>query len=89
MISAPISRVEAPQDVCQAYCWAPSASENWMPKARAKFCPSSWLVPICSALPSPIIPSQVQVRTAPANRSRSVLWPVSTGIGGDVGHRRS
>ena len=50
-----------------------------MSKGRAKFCPSSWLVPICSALPSPIIPSVVQVRVAPAKRSRAVLWPVSTG----------
>ena len=50
-----------------------------MSKGRAKFCPSSWLVPICRALPSPIIPSHVQVRFAPANRSRAVLWPVSTG----------
>ena len=50
-----------------------------MSKGRAKFCPSSWLVPICRALPSPIIPSQVQVRFAPANRSRAVLCPVSTG----------
>ena len=29
-----------------------------MSKALAKFWPSSWLVPICSALPSPIIASQ-------------------------------
>ena len=49
------------------------------PEGREKFWPSSWLVAICSALPSPIIPSQVQVRVAPANRSRAVLCPVSTG----------
>src|ERR1035438_5676824 len=30
-----------------------------MSKARAKFCPSSWLVAICSALPSRIMPSAV------------------------------
>ena len=51
-----------------------------MSKGLAKFCPNSWLVPICSALPSPIIPSVVQVRLAPAKRSRAVLWPVSTGM---------
>ena len=51
-----------------------------MSKGREKFCPSSWLVPICRALPSPIIPSVVQVRVAPAKRSRAVLWPVSTGM---------
>ena len=51
-----------------------------MSNGREKFCPSSWLVPICSALPSPIIPSQVQVRFAPAKRSRAVLCPVSTGM---------
>ena len=51
-----------------------------MSKGFEKFCPNSWLVPICSALPSPIIPSQVHVRFAPANRSRAVLWPVSTGM---------
>ena len=55
-------------------------SEKRISNARAKFWPSSWLVPICNALPSPIIPSHVHVRVAPANRSRAVLWPVSTGI---------
>ena len=40
-----------------------------MSKARAKFWPSSCDVPICNALPSPIIASQVMVLIAPANRS--------------------
>ena len=40
-----------------------------MPNARAKFWPSSWLVPICSALPSPIIASHVSVFVAPGKRS--------------------
>ncbi len=51
-----------------------------MSKARAKFCPSSWLVPICRALPSRIMASHVQVVVAPAKRSLSVLRPVSTGM---------
>jgi len=51
-----------------------------MSKARAKFWPSSWLVPICRALPSPIMPSSVYVLVAPAKRSRAVLRPTSTGI---------
>ena len=50
-----------------------------MPNALAKFWPSSWLVPICSALPSRIIPSHVHDVSAPANRSRSVLRPTRTG----------
>ncbi len=51
-----------------------------MPKARAKFWPSSWLVAICSALPSPIIPSRVSVLSAPAKRSRAVFMPTTTGM---------
>ena len=51
-----------------------------MSKALAKFCPSSWLVPICSALPSPIMASQVRVLMAPANRSLAVLRPTTTGM---------
>ena len=50
-----------------------------MPKTRAKFWPSSWLVPIWSALVSPIMASQVNVLLAPANRSRAVLSPGTTG----------
>ena len=74
-----MSRVDTPHEVCQTYSSTPSVVVNVMPKALEKFWPSSWLVPICSALPSPIIPSHVQVRVAPAKRSRAVLWPVSTG----------
>ena len=51
-----------------------------MSKARAKFWPSSWLVPICRALPSRIIASQVMVLMAPAKRSRRVLTPTCTGM---------
>ena len=51
-----------------------------MPKTLAKFCPNSWLVPIWSALPSPIIPSHVRLLTAPANRSFAVFSPTTTGI---------
>ncbi len=51
-----------------------------MSKALAKFWPSSWLVPICSALPSPIMASHVIVLMAPANRSLGVLRPTSTGM---------
>ena len=51
-----------------------------MSNALAKFWPSSWLVPICSALPSRIIASQVRVLMAPANRSPAVLRPTSTGM---------
>ena len=61
MISPPTMRVDTPHDVVHAVCCAPVSSRNSMPNARAKFCPSSWLVPICSALPSPIIPSHVNV----------------------------
>ena len=50
-----------------------------MSKALAKFWPRSWLVPICSALPSPIIASQVRVLMAPGKRSAAVLRPGSTG----------
>ena len=80
MISPPIMRVETPHDVCQTYSWVPASVEYWVSKARAKFWPSSWLVPICSALPSPIIASQASVLMAPGNRSRAVLRPVSTGM---------
>ena len=80
MISAPSSRVEAPHDVCHGCCRRPSRSVNSVPNAFEKFWPSSWLVPICSALPSRITPSHVQDRTAPANFSRCVFSPVKTGI---------
>ena len=55
-----------------------------MSKARAKFWPSSWLVAICRALPSPIMPSQVRVLVAPAKRSRAVLRPTRTGAASSV-----
>ena len=57
MISAPIRRVLTPQDVVQQYCRALSGSRYLMSKARAKFWPRLWLVPICSALPSCMRPS--------------------------------
>jgi hypothetical protein len=75
-----MSRVEAPHEVCQTYSSDALGVGVGDVEGRAKFWPSSWLVPICRALPSPIIPSQVQVRVAPAKRSRAVLWPVSTGM---------
>ena len=73
-------RVDDPQDVVHTVCCAPSASRYWMPNTLAKFCPNSWLVPICSALPSPIIASHVRLFTAPANRSFVVFSPTTTGI---------
>ncbi len=51
-----------------------------MPDALLKFWPRSWLVAPCSDLPSCISASMQYVRMAPANRSLSVLRPVSTGI---------
>ena len=79
MTRPPTIRVDEPQDVCQAYCRRLSGARNWMSKALAKFCPSSCEVPICSALPSPVISSMVIVLVAPANRSRAVLRPTTTG----------
>ena len=57
---------------------------NWMENARAKFCPSSWLVPICRALPSPIIPSHDQVRSGPGEPLPLRLVPDEQGDGADV-----
>ncbi len=51
-----------------------------MSNARAKFWPNSWLVPICSALPSAIIASHVMVLIAPGKRSAAVLRPTTTGM---------
>ena len=51
-----------------------------MPKALAKFWPSSWLVPIWRALPSPMMASHAIVLTAPAKRSRAVFTPTNTGM---------
>ena len=50
----PIIRVDVPQEVDQgsARCW--SLSRYSIPYAVAKCCPRLWLVPACSALPSPI-----------------------------------
>jgi hypothetical protein len=50
------------------------------PCGGPKFCPSSCEVPICRALPSRVIDSRAIVWTAPANRSRRVLRPTTTGI---------
>ena len=80
MISPPTMRVDAPHDVVHAVLRLPDSSLNSMPKTDAKFWPSSWLVPICSALPSPVIASHVIVLMAPAKRSRVVLSPTATEI---------
>jgi hypothetical protein len=48
--------------------------------------PSSWLVPICSALPSRIMASHVHVVVAPAKRSLSVLRPVRMGMASTFDH---
>ena len=73
-------RVVLPQEVCQTCSWVPSLDRYWVWNALAKFWPSSWLVPSCSALPSPIMPSSVRVLMAPANRSLAVLRPRTTSI---------
>ena len=57
-----------------------------MSKTLAKFWPRSWLVPICSALPSPIIASTVRVLTAPGKRSAAVLRPGEHGQGQHLDH---
>ena len=79
MISPPTIRVDVPQEVCQAYSRCELGARNSIPNALAKFCPSSCEVPICRALPSPVISSSVIVFVAPANRSRAVLRPTTTG----------
>ena len=79
MISPPTIRVELPHEVCQASSRSPLGARKLMSNARAKFCPSSCEVPICRALPSPVISSSVIVLVAPANRSRAVLRPTTTG----------
>ncbi len=73
-------RVETPQEVCQTNSRSAPCSWYVVLKALAKFWPSSWLVPICSALPSPIMPSSVRVLMAPAKRSRAVLRPSTTSM---------
>jgi len=72
--------VDVPHDVVQACSTVPVADEYVMSNAFAKFWPSSCEVPICSALPSPIMASTVIVLVAPANRSRRVLRPGTTGM---------
>ena len=59
-----------------------------MSKARAKLWPRSWLVPICSALPSRISASQVKVCSAPAKRSPGDFSPVTTEIASDSSMNR-
>ena len=51
-----------------------------MLKARLNLWPSSCDVAICNALPSRMMPSQVMVFSAPANRSFAVLRPTITGM---------
>ncbi len=80
MMRPPTIRVDTPHDVVQHSCCCPAASRYWISKARAKFWPSSWLVPICRALPSRIMASQARVLMAPGKRSRLVLRPLNTGI---------
>ena len=80
MMSPPIIRVEVPHDVDHGFarCWF--LSRYSMPYASEKCWPRLWLVPACSARPSPISASIAYVRRAPANFSLSVFWPKSTGI---------
>ena len=86
MISPPIMRVETPQLVVQQVSSTPSALWYLMSKTLAKFWPSSWLVPICRALPSPIIASQASVLVAPAKRSWLGLAADQHGHGEHVDH---
>ena len=80
MIRPPISRVDTPQVVVQAYSSLPSRDWNLMPEALAKFWPRKWVVPACSALRSCIMASMQYVSTAPGKRSPAVFSPVMTGI---------
>ena len=64
----------------------PDSSRNSIPNTRAKFCPSSWLVPICSALPSRIIASHVQLGSAPGKRSAVGLAARQDGDGHHLLH---
>ncbi len=73
-------RVEAPQLVFHAYSVPPLSVWNLRSNTLAKFWPRLCDVPACSALLSCIIASHEYVRSAPANRSASVLRPVTTGI---------
>ena len=59
-----------------------SILDGWWAEAYdgAKFWPSSWLVPICNALPSTMSASHARVLMAPGNRSRAVLRPGTTGM---------
>ena len=51
MTSAPMRRVLTPQDVAHTSSRVPSLVWKSTSKARAKFCPRKWLVPLCSAHP--------------------------------------
>lgn len=73
-------RVETPHEVCQTSSCLPSFDRYCVLKALAKLVPSSWLVPSCRALPSPIMPSRVRVLMAPAKRSLAVLRPSTTSM---------
>ena len=80
MMRAPMMRVLMPQLVAQTCSTLPSESWYLTSKALAKFCPRSWLVAACRALPSCIIASIENVSTAPAKRSLAVLTPLITGM---------
>ena len=79
MISAPIRRVETPQEVAHTYSSLFSLFTNWTSNAFAKFCPKKCEVPLCNALPSCIIASMVYVSSAPAKRSLADFTPLTTG----------
>ena len=79
MISAPIRRVETPQEVAHTYSCLPSLPVNCTSKDLAKFCPRKCEVPACRAFPSCIIASMVIVSRAPAKRSLGLLCPTTTG----------
>lgn len=79
MTSAPISRVETPQLVAHTSSRVPSAVWKNTSKARAKFCPRKWDVPLWSAHPFCMSASMVKVSSAPAKRSEADLTPFTTG----------
>ena len=61
MMRPPISRVDTPQLVAQAYSCCPLSLWNFTSNALAKFWPRKWLVPACSAFLSCIIASMQSV----------------------------
>ncbi len=79
MMSAPIRRVDTPQEVAHTCSNLPSLLVNCTSNALAKFCPRKCDVPACNALPSCINASMVKVSSAPAKRSLSLLLPITTG----------